>query len=350
MSIKFSNAALSGCKTGRFFMPHAPITLSLAVIPLMTGCSLLAPTPEPAPPQTHYHAPVVEAVSGTAVSIPQLAERLAGQDVVMIGEYHGHQGAHLLQSRLQAHLYQHRPEQVLSMEQFEVDRQPVLDRYLAGDIGEMELVEDAGAWPIYQYAYRPLVEFARRQGLPVIAANAPGDIVRCVGREGPEYLAGLNAARKRHIPDAPFAGSAAYREKFFGTMGGRHGTADNERLQNTYHAQLLRDNTMASRILAARERHPEHQVIHLTGTFHSEERLGTVEALLQRNPELSVAVISPVFMEAQPDGDELPLTGNQNKGDYLYFLLPLPPEYRDEARGHESMMDAFRKVPETTCD
>ncbi|MEP6220230.1 ChaN family lipoprotein, partial [Marinobacter sp.] len=134
MSIKFSNAALSGCKTGRFFMSHAPITLSLAVIPLMTGCSLLAPTPEPAPPQTHYHAPVVEAVSGTAVSgtavsIPQLAERLAEQDVVMIGEYHGHQGAHLLQSRLQAHLYQHRPEQVLSMEQFEVDRQLVLDRY-----------------------------------------------------------------------------------------------------------------------------------------------------------------------------------------------------------------------------
>lgn len=350
MSIKFSHAALSGCKNGRFFMSHAPITLSLAVIPLIAGCSLLAPTPEPAPPQTHYRAPVVDAASGTPVSVPQLAERLAEQDVVMIGEYHGHQGAHLLQSRLQSYLYQHRPEQVLSMEQFEVDRQPVLDSYLAGDIGEMELVEDAGAWPIYKYAYRPLVEFARRQGLPVIAANAPGDIVRCVGREGPEYLADLNAARKHHIPDEPFAGSAAYREKFFGTMGGQHGAADNERLQNTYHAQLLRDNTMASRILAAREHHPEHQIIHLTGTFHSEERLGTVEALLQRNPELSVAVVSPVFMEAQPDSDELPLTGNRHKGDYLYFLLPLPPEYRDKARGHKAMMDAFRKVPETTCN
>ena len=350
MSIKFSNAALSGCKAGRLFMSHASITLSLAVIPLMTGCSLLAPTPEPAPPQTHYHAPVVEAVSGTAVSIPQLAERLAEQDVVMIGEYHGHQGAHLLQSRLQAHLYQHRPDQVLSMEQFEVDQQAVLDRYLNDDIGEMELVKDADAWPNYQYAYRPLMEFARRQGLPVIAANAPDDIVRCVGREGPDYLADLNAAQKRYIPDAPFAGSAAYREKFFGTMGGRHGAADNERLQNTYHAQLLRDNTMASRILAARKRHPGHQVIHLTGTFHSEERLGTVEALLQRNPELSVAVISPVFKEEQFDSDELPVTANRNKGDYLYFLLPLPPEYRDEARGHEAMMDAFRKVPETTCD
>jgi hypothetical protein len=55
-------------------------------------------------------------------------------------------------------------------------------------------------------------------------------------------------------------------------------------------------------------------------------------------------------MEAQPDGDELPLTGNQNKGDYLYFLLPLPPEYRDEERGHKAMMDAFRNMPGTTCD
>lgn len=311
---------------------------------------MMTPAPRQEPPQTHYQATVVDAADGMPVSLADLAKRLADTDVVVIGEYHGHQGSHLLQSRLQAHLYRHRPEQVLTMEQFEVDLQPVLDRYLAGKLGEMELVEDADAWPNYQYAYRPLMEFARRQGLPVIAANAPGDIVRCVGREGPDYLADLNAAQKRYIPDAPFAGSAAYREKFFGTMGGRHGAAGNERLQNTYHAQLLRDNTMASRILATREHHPGHQVIHLTGTFHSEERLGTVEALLQRNPELSVAVISPVYKEEQFDSDELPVTANRNKGDYLYFLLPLPPEYRDEARGHEAMMDAFRKAPETTCD
>ena len=145
----------------------------------------MTPAPRQEPPKTHYQALVVEAATGVPVSLTDLAKRLADKDVVVIGEYHGHQGSHLLQSRLQAHLYRHRPKQVLTMEQFEVDRQPVLDRYLADKIGEMELVEDAGAWPIYKYAYRPLVEFARVRDLPVIAANAPADIVRCVGREGP---------------------------------------------------------------------------------------------------------------------------------------------------------------------
>lgn len=331
-------------------MSYTSITTSILAIPLIAGCSVMTPAPRQEPPQTHYQATVVEAAAGMPVSLPDLAKQLAGTDVVVIGEYHGHQGSHLLQSRLQAHLYRLRPEQVLTMEQFDVDLQRILDRYLAGRIGEMELVEDAGAWPIYKYAYRPLVEFARRRDLPVIAANSPADIVRCVGREGPDYVKELPPEQVRYIPDAPFAGNDDYREKFFGAMGGQHGAADNERLQNTYHAQLLRDNTMASRILAARERHPGHQIVHLTGTFHSEERLGTVAALLQRQPDLSVAVISPVFIGTSPDESELPVIENRNKGDYLYFLLPLPEEYQDKARGREAMLEKFRKVPETTCD
>lgn len=333
-------------------MSHASITLPVLAIPLIAGCSLLGPAPEHKPPQTHYHAPVVDATSGTPVSIPQLAERLARQDVVVIGEYHGHQGAHLLQSRLQAHLHKHRPEQVLTMEQFNVNQQPVLDRYLDGDLGEKELIEDADAWPNYPHAYRPLVEFARQRNLPVIAANAPASIVRCVGRNGTGYLDSLPQEQKRFLPDSPFAGSDAYREKFLGTMAGRHGSAGDERLQNTHHAQLLRDNTMASRILEARESHPGHQVIHLTGTFHSEERLGTVASLLQRQPGLSVTVITPVFMEQKPgqsDG-ELTVSDNSHKGDYLYFLLPLPEEYQDEKRGREAMKAQFRRAPRTDCE
>ncbi|MEP1582179.1 MAG: hypothetical protein ABJK18_06490, partial [Marinobacter sp.] len=101
---------------------------------------------------------------------------------------------------------------------------------------------------------------------------------------------------------------------------------------------------------AALERHPGHQVVHLTGTFHSEDRLGTVAALLQRQPDLTVAVISPVFTGTSSDKSELSVIENRNKGDYLYFLLPLPEEYRDEARGREAMLKKFRKVPEPTCD
>lgn len=331
-------------------MSRASITCSLAAIPLFAGCSLVAPYSEPPKPQTYYHAPVVDTATGAHISLPQLAEHLADQDVIVIGEYHGHQGAHLLQSRLQAHLYKQQPRQLLTMEQFDTDQQPVLNRYLNGDIGEKELVEDANGWPNYQYAYRPLVEFARHRNLPVIAANAPADIVRCVGRKGPDYLDSLTKEQKAFVPDNPFASEDAYRNKFFRVMGGGHGAIDNTRMLNTYSAQLLRDNTMASRILEARERYPGHQVIHLTGTFHSEERLGTVAALLRRQPNISVAVISPVFTGEALETDELPIDDNRNKGDYLYFLLPLPEEYLDEKRGRDAMMEQFRNAPDTTCE
>lgn len=77
---------------------------------------------------------------------------------------------------------------VLSMEQFTRDAQPLMDDYLTGKIGEQYLIQKANAWPNYESDYRPLVEFAKSQQLPVIAANAPKPIVRCIGRVGIDYL------------------------------------------------------------------------------------------------------------------------------------------------------------------
>ncbi|MBC7183012.1 MAG: ChaN family lipoprotein, partial [Marinobacter sp.] len=219
-------------------------------------------------PQTQYEAQIVAPESGTALTVEQLAQRLAGSDVVIVGEYHGHHGSHLLQSRLQKALHAQQPRQILSMEQFNLDRQPALDQYLEGATGETEMLEDAGAWDNYRASYRPVVEFARQRNLPVIAANAPGDVVRCVGRKGPEYLERIPDPLRRQLPADPFMDTPAYREKFAEAIGASHrgDSTMNERMENTYKAQLLRDNTMAVRILQARARFPGHQVLHLTGT------------------------------------------------------------------------------------
>ena len=80
----------------------------------------------------------------------ELADRLIRTDVVVVGEYHGHHASHLLQSSLQVLLHQRNPDQVLSMEQFEIDRQPVLDGYLKGALGEAEMIEDTDAWSNYR--------------------------------------------------------------------------------------------------------------------------------------------------------------------------------------------------------
>jgi uncharacterized iron-regulated protein len=301
-------------------------------------------------PQALYDARIVEPDSGAILTPEQLARRLAETDVVIVGEYHGHQGSHLLQSRLQTALFRQQPRQVLSMEQFTLDHQPELDRYLQGETGEAEMIEDAEAWDNYRASYRPLVEFARQQNLPVIAANAPADLVRCVGRKGPSYLDKVPESIRQALPSEPFMDTPAYREKFAEAIGASHrgDSTMNERMENTYKAQLLRDNTMAARILEARARFPGHQVLHLTGTFHSEDGLGTVALLKQRAPELSVAVISPVFWPATDP--KPPMAQNRSNGDFLYFIQPLPDEYKDPEREREAMTARFQRSTSKSCD
>lgn len=326
-------------------------TLVLLACVTLAGCATPGSAPQTAvlPPQTQYDA-VLTDHRGTRLSINQLAGELAAADVVVIGEYHGHHGAHLLQSLLQSALYQQRPQQVLTMEQFTLDDQGELDRYLAGDTGESELIADTEAWPNYKASYRPLVEFARNHGLPVLAANAPAHTVRCVGRQGVDYLQQLTATERRRLPGDAFIDTPAYREKFFATMASGHGGADiSTRMKNTYRAQLLRDNTMAAQVIRALDAYPGHQVIHVTGTFHAEERLGMVAVLETRRPDLNVAVISPVFWQNGDSLGELTRT-NGSKGDFLYYLQPLPDEYKDQERHREAMMQQFRNAAKVRCD
>lgn len=297
-----------------------------------------------------YDSRLFNARTQELTSVSQLASELVNADVVIVGEYHGHQGSHLLQSQLQVGLHRLRPTQVLSMEQFNIDHQAALDRYLDGESGEAEMREDTHAWPNYTGSYRPLIEYAKRHKLPVIAANAPAHTVRCVGRLGPDYLHSLSPAERQALPATPFYGTSAYQSKFFGQMG-QHGAnldeESGERLHNTYLAQLLRDNTMADRIIKALDTHPGAQVLHTTGTFHSEDYLGTVAALIALEPGIRVHVISPI--QVKPNRP-MPLSAeNLGKGDYVYFISALPQDYLDDERRRKALQQQFSKTTAQSC-
>ena len=321
----------------------------IAVAAFFTGCAA-HPSPPDALPATFYDAHLTDA-AGQPLTIPELASRVTRADVVVIGEFHGHQGAHLLQARLQAALYHHNPHQILALEAFNLDNQAPLDQYLAGQLGEEEMMADAGAWENYRASYRPLVEFARRHELPVVAANAPSGVVRCVGRQGASYLDTLPDTDRDALPEQPFPEVPGYRERFMDTLGhSGHGESTEEgrqRLDNTYQAQLLRDSTMADRILRARAAHPDHLVLMITGTFHSEERQGLVAVLEQQAPDLDIRVITPTMPVEEGSPEPPP---DIAAGDFRYDLLPLPVRYRDKEREQAAMMERFGRAGEWTCE
>lgn len=333
-----------------------PCAITLAALcVLLQACTTLPPAKSTVAHDTFYTTELRND-QGLPVTLPTVADELADADVIVIGEFHGHQGAHLLQAQLQAALHQRHPQQILALEAFNLDNQPPIDRYLAGELGEEELMEDAGAWENYQASYRPLVEYARHYDLPVIAANAPSGVVRCVGREGGGYLDGLPQGLRRSLPDEPFPTIPGYRDRFMDTMGGNvhevpsaHGqpAADaRERLDNTYQAQLLRDSTMADQILRALQSYPGHQVVMITGTFHSEKRQGLVAVLEQQAPDLTIRVVTP-YMPSSEDTSTPPAITD---GDYRYDLWRMPTRYLDKDRERTAMMAQFSKAEASGCE
>ena len=292
-------------------------------------------------------------VSGPApvpVDAAGAADILKDYDVIVIGEYHDHLANHLAELALLRALRQRVPGLALSMEQFERDVQPVVDDYLAGRVGEATLKRDGRAWSNYDEAYRPLIEYAKDHGLPVIAANAPGSLVRCVGQKGAQFLGTLPAAKRDWAAADIHAEEGAYKKKFLGLMNGdaAHGGAlAGERAEKSFAAQVTRDDTMAESIASFLRAKPGTKVLHITGTFHAEDRLGTVERLKQRAPDLKIAVLLPVQTK-QAD-----VAGLAAKGaDFLILLRPEPEPYasdKERQAAEARQTAAFRTATGQAC-
>ncbi|BBP46962.1 hypothetical protein THMIRHAS_23350 [Thiosulfatimonas sediminis] len=295
--------------------------------------------------QHAYDFVVIDTEQQSVVNIKQLAEQLREVDVVFIGEFHGNQASHLLEMQLQAALFEQNSQQVLSMEMFNRDQQDILNRYLDDEIGEKYLINEAPTWPNYSGSYRPMIEFAKQHFIPVIAANASADIVRCIGSYGQGYESLIPEQQRRFLAKQPYLNDNAYQQKFSDFMDSMRQTSD-ERKANSYAAQLARDNTMAESILTARQNHPEAQIIHLNGSFHSEAGLGTVALLKQRAPELQIAVITPIRIES---GNKISWTQDERTlGDYLYFVTPQPVDYRNTAYKMQARQTQFNNAKEKT--
>src|SRR5690606_852088 len=90
---------------------------------------------------------------------------------------------HAMQRALLESLARRRAE-MLSLEMFERDVQPLLDAYLADQVGEDSLLAQGRPWPRYDTDYRPAVEWARFHDWPVTAANNRRPIASAIARGG----------------------------------------------------------------------------------------------------------------------------------------------------------------------
>ena len=251
--------------------------------------------------------------AGRPAPLEAVCGALSDADVVFLGEIHGAAAHHRLEAALLAAAHDAaaaagRPL-VLALEMAETDVQTVLDEYLAGWIRERDYLAAARPWANYEADYRPLVEFARERGHPVVATNAPGRYVSLVSRRGGlGALDSLSAAARAWLPPEVAAPSDALADKFAALMGGApHGSGPT--VGGMLAAQNLRDATMAWRIAEALRAHPGALVVHVNGSFHSAGRLGVPEHLARLAPDARAVIVTmdrAANIEAAPEpaGDD----------------------------------------------
>lgn len=284
--------------------------------------------PRPTAPSAVSRGPVIRVFDTKAnrwSTFDAMIASLATADVAFLGEEHDDADTHALEAAALAALGERRHNMILSLEMFERDVQPLLDRYLAGAVTESVFVAGSRPWERYVTDYRPMVETARVHEWPVVAANIPRPIASAVSRRGLAHLDTLGkqergyAARDNVCPkDDYYTRFAAVMQQDAGGSGHPTAAGSSEMramVDRFYEAQCVKDEAMAEAIVGAAGAHGSDAfVLHVNGSFHSDFGLGTAARVKRRVPALRVIVVRAI---ASPQGMRDPTAEEKRMGDWL---------------------------------
>lgn len=296
----------------------------LSLLTAMTVFSAAGMAGAAAPAPAAEKAPAVLWIDGAAQKAVSTAEMLDGLKeyrVIFFGEFHDSQPIHDAELDVLKGLHDlHGDKMVLSMEMFERDVQTTMDDYLAGTLSEELFLSQSRPWPQYMTAYKPMVEFAKEKGIPVLTGNIPRRMAAAYAKA--RSLDGVAAADKRYLPKVHAAGSDAYRTKFAATMAGMNDMPGGMKvpeamIQPMFMAQCLKDDAMAESIAEYLDVHGDAIVYHVVGNFHSEGHLGAVEKLHGLRPDLKIAVINAVHYDPAAESAADAASAHADGGEYL---------------------------------
>jgi uncharacterized iron-regulated protein len=315
----------------------------LSMILFLAGCQLTSEGPRT---EDSHRWRFFNGMTGEEAALEPVVADLADRDVVFLGETHLDHETHRIEGELIRLLHARnegsgRPF-IVSMEMFSRDVQGVVDRYLAGEISEVEFLENSNPWGNYDTGYRAIVEWARENGVPVVAANVPSAVWRKAAFGG--GLEALSEEERSTIAKDLLPGTERYWERYDRTVRGHgHAPVAGSPEDRVEKVQSLWDNTMAESISLALKAHPDAVVVHVNGGFHSLEKDGTVHQLELRNPGLKIGTVDIVPMfdlsvaEVSTDryrADWLIRTEAVARGLYagsLAVLTPRPLRYQIDA-------------------
>lgn len=234
---------------------------------------------------------VVETAS--SATLGRLVDRLEGERVVYVGEAHTAYGDHLMQLEFLRGMAAQPGELAVGVEWIQARFQPVVDRYMAGEIDEAEFLrgtEYYDRWRFDYRLYRPIIEAVRERGIPLIALNASAELTEQIGKVG---IDGLGEDLRSELPDGYDLGDKAY-ENVLQTIFDSH-PSSGQQFQHFLEVQLTWDETMAQNVARYLDGGERRRMLVLAGKGHINGRSGIPNRVTRRTgiDGKTVATFSP---------------------------------------------------------
>jgi uncharacterized iron-regulated protein len=250
------------------------------------------PYPPSVPPKVEE---ILHLPTGLRLSIDGMIEMLSGARLVSVGETHDNLNDQRVELTVVRELHRRFPGKVaVGMEMFREPQQAVLDRWVKGELTELEFLKASKWYETWGFdfgAYRDLLLFARENRIDVVALNPPKDLQEAVRRAGVDNV---TEDLRRKLPETgetdPWQ-HAVLRGVFGGHAG--HGGVD-ESFDSFLRVQLLWEETMARKVVdyLKSPRGEGKRMVTITGGWHVKYGFGLPKKVVRRMP-MPYAILLP---------------------------------------------------------
>jgi uncharacterized iron-regulated protein len=272
-----------------YFIPFLKTCLFCLAVSSLAGCAavgagFLSAGTQKGSAELHV-GDVIETATGKVITLDELIPKLSDASIIYIGEMHTSSEDHQAQLTILKKLSESNKCIEMGMEMFPGAAQPVLNRFIQGEMTEDEFLQEVQwdqVWGFPFQLYRPLIDFARDRHMRILGLNAPHKVVSAIAHHG---LASLTeedraqVAREFHLDDPK--NRLRIQQEFTG-----HGKEGIKDFESFFEAQLAWEETMAETLAQRlKETGGKCMVVVIVGKGHINGRLGVPYLTALRVPD-----------------------------------------------------------------
>jgi uncharacterized iron-regulated protein len=219
-----------------------------------------------------------------AIGFGEMVDRLMKSDVICIGETHDSEPVHRVQLQIIKAIHARDERLGVGMEMFQRPYQKEIDRYFHGETKEDEFLkatEYKTRWGYDWSLYRPIVEFCRKNEVPVAALNVPRELTRRVSKVGYDKL---TDDEKKQLGPIDFH-VKAHRDYWYERLAKIHGEKNDatpEEKERGYQVMTTWDEFMADSAATFQKQQGLRRMVVLAGSGHIDRGFGIPERTAKR--------------------------------------------------------------------